>query len=482
MKNAVYRFLKSPLRSGLTVLAIVMLLLSGCTSSGDTAEAETSATVPASGADKTAQATQAPAVTPTPSTPVQLQVDPDDLAGIVVRFVHPWTGAMAEALASAAMQFSLSNEWDIWVEVETTGGDTALLEALQADIDAGDLPGLIVTYPYALDELDGEYYTVNLTDYFYNSDWGFSSEAQADIPSVFLEQFTDESRLVALPVAPQATVLFYNQTWGQELGFAGLPEDAESFSTQSCAAVFSNYEDDNEDNDGTGGWVINQDPAVLASWYAAFEGELPVSGEIQFNTEGGLAALGYLKDTYTQGCIWLGRRPDPYFYFANRYALMYAGTLDQIPDQVGWMASSGSTDEWATMGFPGPAGETMLVDGPGLMVTADSLENQMAAWLFARYLLSPEVQADLVRSGFTLPVRESALDLLGDFSAQYPQWAQAAALIEIARPIPISTGWGIGQWVLQDGFYRLLQGEADQLPTILEEVDAMVAELEALER
>jgi ABC-type glycerol-3-phosphate transport system substrate-binding protein len=124
----------------------------------------------------------------------------------------------------------------------------------------------------------------------------------------------------------------------------------------------------------------------------------------------------------------------------------------------------------------------MLVDSPGLMVTADTPENQMAAWLFARYLLSPEVQAKLVQSGFSLPVRSSTMDLLGDFANRYPQWAQAVEMMDIARPVPISSDWGIGQWVLQDGFYRLLQGERDDLPTILEDVDVLVSELATREQ
>ena len=479
MKLSFYRLKKRLILAGTTILVVAVLILVGCTPSQNSPEP--TATNSEFVTEETQQPTQTPAVTPTPATPVQLQVDPADLAGIVVRFVHPWMGEMAETIALAASQFSLTNEWDIWVEVEATGGENTLLESVQADIEDDNLPGLIASYPYALAELNGQYFSVNLTDYFYDPDWGFSPEAQADIPAVFLEQFTEEGHLAALPFASQATVLFYNQTWAQNLGFTEMPDDSDGFAEQSCAAVFSNYDDENEDNDGTGGWLINQDPEVLASWYAAFGGELPVSGEISFNTEGGLDALGYLKDTYTQGCIWLGRRPEPYYYFANRYALMYAGTLDEIPYQAGWMASQGSTDSWTVMGFPGPDGEVMLVDSPGLMVTADTPEKQMAAWLFARYLLSPEVQAELVQSGFSLPVRESALDLLSGFASQYPQWAQAVEMMDIARPVPISSGWGIGQWVLQDGFYRLLQGERDDLPTILEEVDALVAELEARE-
>jgi ABC-type glycerol-3-phosphate transport system substrate-binding protein len=121
------------------------------------------------------------------------------------------------------------------------------------------------------------------------------------------------------------------------------------------------------------------------------------------------------------------------------------------------------------------------------MVTADSPENQMAAWLFARYLLMPEIQAELVRSGFTLPVRESALDLLEDFSAANPQWAQAVSLVNQAEPLPISQGWGIGSWVLQDAMYQFLNlviepesSISEELSPILEDLDATIIELEGM--
>ncbi len=383
----------------LIVSLIVVVVLSACTQNGATPTSEVSEAV-------TGSVTAAPSMTPTPKatptqeTPIHLQVNGEDLAGIVVRFVHPWTGKMADTLASLAMQFSLSNEWDIWVETEAPGGDSAVLETLETNVVNGDLPGLVVSYPYLMDALDGKYFSVNLTDYFYDPDWGMDADAQADIPPVFLAQYTSGGQLTALPVAPQATVLFYNQTWGQELGFNDLPTDEAAFQNQSCEAVFDNNADNDEENDGTGGWLLNFDPDVLASWITAFNGELPVDRDPIFNTEAGQDAFGYLKAAYNQGCFWIGRRPEPYYYFANRYALTYAGTLDQIPDQANWMVTEGSQDTWAAMGFPGPAGETMLVDGPGLMLTADTPQNQMAAWLFARYLLSPEAQVKLAESGF----------------------------------------------------------------------------------
>jgi ABC-type glycerol-3-phosphate transport system substrate-binding protein len=171
---------------------------------------------------------------------------------------------------------------------------------------------------------------------------------------------------------------------------------------------------------------------------------------------------------------------DPYYYFADRLALAYAGTLEQIPIQTAWMAAEENEDAWTVMGFPGPAGETILVGGPGLSVTADTPERQMAAWLFARHLLDPEIQADLSRSGFSLPVRKSALLLLEDLMTSYPQWGLVAEKMEQADALPISESWGMAQWVLQDAVLRLLQVEADQLPGILEDLDATIIELEEM--
>ncbi len=464
----------------LVAAIVIVMVMSSCSSPSPTPTGVVTEAMTES-ATTTTRITPTPRVTPTQETPIQLQVNGDDLAGIVVRFVHPWTGEMADTLASLAMQFSLSNEWDIWVETEAPGGDSAVLDLLEADITDNDLPGLVVTYPYLLDALDGKYFSVNLTDYFYDPEWGVGLEAQADIPPVFLTQYTSsEGQLIALPVAPQGMVLFYNETWGQELGFGAPPKDEAAFQNQSCEAVFDHNSDQDEENDGTGGWLINFDPEVMASWFVAFDGELPVDGNPIFNTKAGQDAFGYLKAAYDLGCFWIGRRPEPYYYFANRYALMYAGTLDQIPEQTNWMSTEGSEDSWTAMGFSGPSGETMLVDGPGLMLTADSPKNQMAAWLFARYLLSPEVQAQLVQSGFSLPVRKSAISMLSDFATQYPQWARAVALIDIAKPVPISAGWGIGQWVLQDAIYRMLQSDADQIKPILQELDGTITELEGM--
>ena len=459
----------------LIVGLFALVVLTGCST-----EPQLEADTPTASATTTSAPTRTvsptPEFTPTPTQPVGLTVDPDDLEGVVIRFVHPWVGEPADTLESVAREFSLTNPWGIRVEVYPHGGEMVLVEALQAAEASGEMPDLIAAQPYLRSMMIAEDGLADVSVYIDDPRWGFSPDEREDIMPVFLEAFTIEEQMVALPLAPQATVLFYNRTWGEALGFTELPRELATFRRQTCDATFANWQDDNQPG-RTGGWVINLDPWVLASWYYAFEGTLPAADVPAFNNEAGRDAFGYLWDLKNQGCIWFALQPDSYAYFANRHALIYAGQLDQIPMQMNWMDATGSEDEWEVLGFPGPAGERILIDGPGLMIVRDMPEQELAAWLFSKYLLEPKVQVQLVKSMFSLPVRESAMDLLADFEAEYPQWAQGAALLDSASVLPASEYWPMAQWVLQDGVNRILQDESGNVNLLLEQMDALIVDL-----
>lgn len=462
---------------GYCIILVSLFMLMGCGAPSPTpVETESPVNDPTATPVPTLAPTATQPVTPEPTE--SIEVDIEALDGVTVRFFHPWGGLAAETVETIATQFSLTNPYGIWVNVEGLGSEEVLVGRLIDSLENGDVPGLIALHPYQLSMLEDERFTVNLSQYVDDPDWGLSAETLADIPDVFFEPFRAQDELMALPIAPQATVIFYNQTWAEALGFTAPPVDQAAFRQQACGATFANLADLSNENDGTGGWVINRDPTALASWYVSFEGSLPLAGALKFNTPAGQGTFNYLKTTYDEGCFWIGRQADPYYYFANRYALMYAGRLDQVPAQTGWMTVAESQDQWEVMGFPGAEGDVMIIDGPGLMLTADTPEQQLAAWLFAKHLLEPEVQAALVESLLTLPVRTSAMTHLEDLAADYPQWAQGVALIDRAVPLPVSEAWGIGQWVLQDAINRLLPAEKNETDTVLQELDRMLDEFE----
>ena len=471
--------LKHPLARGVILLILAGMALTACGPQTTVTPTEATPEVTAEPARSTA--TRAPVATPTPSRPAHLDVDGAALSGTVVRVVHPWVGEMADLLDSLAMQFSLSNEWDIWVEMDPVGSETMVVDSLRADIINANLPGIVVSEPYLLDELNGQLVTINLLDYYNDPTWGLSAEAQADIRDVFLSPYLSDEGLSALPVAPQATLFFYNQTWAQELGFAGMPATLPDLQRMFCDAAYENNRDGEDRNDGTGGWMVNLDPNVLLSWYSAFGGELDPLDLPEFNNEAGQAAYGFLEQIRATGCAWESVNDYPYEYFANRLTILFAGQTGQIPALKNWMDSSGSTDLWTVAPFLGTTESPVLVDGPALQMVANTPETQMASWLFMRYLLSPEVQAQLVEAGYSIPVRDSALSLLEDFAVQNPQWLQAYQYTMNAEAAPVSAEWGLKQWVLQDAIHRLLQLDVnDELKPadVLQEVDAVMEELE----
>ncbi len=476
------------LKDSLLLISIFILLsaLIGCSSAvtPTPAQTETESTeaVDATTAENSPSTTTTsePGSDPTQEIIVEPLVDEEQLQGTVIQFVHAFGGPGSEVMAGIAQEFSLSNPYGIWVDVQAYGSEDILLSALDAEIEKGTQPTLVAVHPYELVALTQAYEPVDLAPYFEDLTWGLSTDDQTDISTVFLDQFRVGDRLIALPLAPQATVIFYNRSWAAELGFSETPDDEISFREQSSQAIKANLADLNEDNDGLGGWIINYDPQVLLSWFGAFGGEWGEDSTPKFNSDAGLETFQYLKSVYDEGYFWISRQPEPYLYFADRNALMYSGRLDQIPEQQGWMTLENNSDEWGVIGYPGSERVIMLVDSPGLMVSAGSPEEQMAAWLFAKFLIEPENQADIVQTLFTLPVRPSTIDLLPTFIDQYPQWMDAYNLIKISKPVPTAEEWGIAQWVLQDASYRVFPYEDVNLAEILEQLDATVDDLERI--
>ena len=84
-----------------------------------------------------------------------------------------------------------------------------------------------------------------------------------------------------------------------------------------------------------------------------------------------------------------------------------------------------------------------------------SPEKQLAAWLFARSMLKPEIQTQWTKATGMLPLRNSSMKSLKSYAASHPQWAQAVALLDQAETQPQVPSWRtvkyvLGRWVVFD--------------------------------
>jgi ABC-type glycerol-3-phosphate transport system substrate-binding protein len=314
--------------------------------------------------------------------------------------------------------------------------------------------------------------------------FGLDGPQLEDTPPALLDPVRMSGRWIAMPVLASGAVLFYNQAWGRELGFDEPPQTPAEFRTQACAAAEANRTDDTRDNDGTGGWLVDTSAGTVLSWLHGFGGqELTGSGPLTYRFEqpASLQAFQFLRAMLDENCAWLGRQPAPYEYFAARNALFYSGSVEDILVQERTQSRLSSQDEWMVLPYPRLEGQPAWeVEGLSLALTRGSNAQQLAAWLFVRWLASPAQQARLSRAGGSIPASLAAVDLLADFRQQHPQWDAAVSrpAEQMFSPPPLAS-WRLARLVVEDAAGQVFQSyvEAKQIPGILAQLDATIQEV-----
>jgi ABC-type glycerol-3-phosphate transport system substrate-binding protein len=192
-----------------------------------------------------------------------------------------------------------------------------------------------------------------------------------------------------------------------------------------------------------------------------------------FGTDPNLAALQFLKGLFDDHCAWISEEPTPFDSFARRSALFVSGDLAEVPMANESMSRLKNTDEWTLVPFPGTAGSVLVTYGPSYSVLKSTPEKQLAAWLFTRWLLSPENQAQWVEATGLFPLRISIMDQIDP--TRTPQLEAAMGDLPLAQGVPQLASWRKVRYVLEDGTKVIFQTNTplDQISSILTEMDSM---------
>jgi len=437
---------------------------------------------PTHAATHTAQLYASP--TPAATIAAGLQVQPEDLKGVQIVFWHPWSGAAAAQVDAIVNEFNQVNVWGIQVKASAAGSDSMLEEQVKSNLVGGQLPDLIAA---PIDQLaawqSAAKVIVPLNDYIASPQWGMQPQEISDIEPLFLEQDRVDGNQLAIPAVRDGQLLFYNQTWAVEMGFISPPASPDQFKTQACAALQANIRTQRVDKVGTGGWVIETSPLTLLSWMQVFGGQPVPAGDSQaysFNSTADLNSINFLLDLFQKSCIWPRRLPNSYSYFTNRMALFYSGSVSDIPAQATLQEYLKSKDKWTVIPYPSDNNKPVfMVNGPSYAVLRSNPKQQLAAWLFIRWLALPRNQVKLVESTGLLPVNLSTAPLLKVYSSANPQWQAAVDLIPLARPAPSNPSWTTASVVLQDAGWQIFHQPPTPipLPTILQQVDDTIPQL-----
>lgn len=454
----------------LRLLLLLAFLLAACRPPSAT---ETPASTPQG------TATPPPAATKTPAPVSRLGVREEALVGLTLDVWHPWYGAPASLFQSQVEEFNRANPWGVLVRAESLQNYAELYEQVSAAVHGPNRPDVVIGLPeYAL-TWNEQGAIVDLTPYVTDPLYGLGAAGISDFPSVFWEQDQVGEARLGVPAQRTARLLVYNQTWAEELGFESPPANAEDFERQACAGNQAMRADGEPHNDGMGGWLIDTHWATGLSWLLAFGGGAQEAQGFRFLTPQNIAALQFVKGLAEKNCAWQVQDAQPLDRFVKREALFAVAGLEDLPDLARAFAAAGSRDEWTVLAFPGPEEETLVVYGSSYILLESDDATQLAAWLFVRFLLEAENQADWVNSAGFFPLQASTLGLLTDYRAGHPQWSQAVNLLPQGRLTPQLADWRIMRVALGDGFTFMFRVDTPvgRVPEILAQLDALASDL-----
>jgi ABC-type glycerol-3-phosphate transport system substrate-binding protein len=415
--------------------------------------------------------------TPTESLP-QIEIAPEDLKGIYIQVSYAFVGSSESHFSDQMAEFNTLNEWGITVYPLASASYNTLFETVGSSLDAQEQPDLVITLPEQVLDWDAKAAVIDLAPYLQDLQYGFSAADMTDFEPIFWAQAGQNDRRLGLPAQISSSFLYYNQTWARQLGFNQIPLTSIEFRKQACAANQSFRTDNNLQNDGYGGWVVNSDPQAVLAWMQAFGGGVVKDGQVTFSTDANQSALEFLKKLYDDNCAYLSTAPNSYESFANRSALFITADLAEISNQSLAFEQAKNSDEWTVIPFPGQHGQ-LIAEGPIFSVLKTTPEKQLASWLFVRWLLSSENQARWVVATGMFPLRISSYEALAGYRGSHKQWDVAVGYMDNLATQPQLASWRKARLVLGDGSKFIFRNNLslDQIPGVLTEMDTTVQEI-----
>lgn len=377
--------------------------------------------------------TAAPAGQPTEAVPGSAENHGDleriDPRGQIVVYWHQQAGEAEEVLLELIDQFNASNEWNITVIGEYAGSTNAIYDKVRGRVGSSALPGLVGAEPYQAAAYAAQGTSVALDPYVTSSRWGYTQPGLGDFfPSALAAGALPPSGAIyGWPLYESMDVLVYNEDWLAELGYDGPPETWEQFAEMACRAAAQPFSGVTGEGRALG-FEYSLDAARFATFVFSRGGNVVSEDGTRyvFNGLEGLEALTFLRDLLDRGCAMpatdpRGERAD----FGTGQVLFTISSTTGL-SQYKQAVSAGAGFQWRI--YPPPhtsAQPRMNVYGASLAILKTTPQQQLAAWLFLKWMSEPEQQARWASVTGYYPARRSAADLLANYFSENPLYAKA---------------------------------------------------------
>lgn len=430
---------------------------------------------------------------PTP-LPQHVNLGLEDVAGLTIRVWHAQQNEVKSKLEELVDRFNSEDEYGFTVSLHNELSDSILNDVLMTPPPANEFPNIVIAGSHWLKSWQAaKFPMVMLQTYIDHPSYGFEAQEIPPVMDSMLSQEYYRGNLTALPLWHLPEFLFYNDTFGQILGFHTPPTNRDDFTEQICAALAAINSDSDPDNNGTVGWILTSEPGAVISWMmtsnpeAADFSNFPEEKDRVLFTD----TVTWLRELFDQGCVWQSRLSEPFDYFANHNALLYSGTFADIPFQRRAFenADPNQLDDWTLIPYPSIHSDDE--NTPVIFSTAVSAgiftgtaEEQFASWLFLSWLMKPENLTELALAANAWPVQDTP-----EITKMYKEKADSKIYASLKwrtaiQPSPLPSDWNTDSLVLSDGFaYAFSPGmNITKIPEIWDQIESTLTEIKQVDQ
>ena len=424
-----------------TVLIIASMVLGACAKATE-APTEAPTEEPVVEEPVVDQPTEEPVVDqPTEEPIVDPWADVEPAKEIV--YWHQHSGERETELLKIVDEFNNTNEYGIHLTAEYNGAYGDIFTKILPILNTADVPDIVVGYQNQVATYQLADAMFDLNELINHPVYGMSAEDQADFfPGFFAQDVFSiyGGARLALPPNRSMEMLYYNQSWLEELGYDGPPTTPEEFKEMACAATATPYS--GATAEGSLGYQLSIDTSRFASWTFAFGGDIFDYETNQFttNSAASIAAMEFLQDLFESGCARIpsedyGDQTD----FGNGTLLFTVSSSSGLPYYKS-AVEAGAGHAWSVAALPTSTGTIKQnVYGASVGIPKSTPERELAAWIFLKFYTRPDIQAQWAKFSMYFPTRASVADEMTAFFLANQPYKTAFDLLEYGAfepPVP----------------------------------------------
>ena len=376
---------------------------------------------------------------------------------VEIQFWHAQSQTQEKAINALVEKFNAAHP-DIKVAATFQGNYSDLFKKNTAAIAAGSPPDLSVAYQNETANYVKSDAVIALDDLMKDPQIGFTDADLKDIFPAFIDRYPQfGGKVYSLAFMRSMEVMFYNVDMLKSAGFDKAPETWDDF-MKVCAALSKPPDVVCYEMPGSGA------ASTFATWVFSRGGDL-ISADgktVAFDQKPGLDSLNTLNDMFTQKyAIVQAKAYQDQTDFALGKVVFTFGSTAGLPYYATAVKDANKVTNWSIAPAPHSTKDPVVdVYGPSVTIFKTTPEKQRAAFVFIKWLMDKEPNAEWVKVSSYFPARASTKEALGDFIKANPLYGNAYEWLKYGRGEPTTSAWSPIRTIIGDAMVTVANSKA----------------------